>query len=83
MAFLKFPLQDPPQQAASGNTATISIELICCHNRTDLLHVHSTFDRNCPTRSSSSKKGDDSNQRVVDINEPHEEHKDWIGDDLA
>jgi len=40
MVSLKFPLQDPPQQAASSNATTISSELIFC-TKTDLFIQHS------------------------------------------
>jgi len=37
MASLKFPFQDPLQQVASVNTATISSKLICFNKQIDLL----------------------------------------------
>jgi len=55
MESLKFPLQDPLQQVASSNTTTISNKLICNYNRIALLHLHPTFIRNYPTRSTSLK----------------------------
>jgi len=46
MVSLKFPLQDPPQQAASSNTTMISIELNCFTKQTGLFviqHNRETF----------------------------------------
>jgi len=38
MVSLKFPLQDPLQQAASSNTAIISNKLICFNKQIDLFN---------------------------------------------
>jgi len=65
MASLKFPLQDPLQQAASINTATISDELIfCTTNRSLIQHLLEIVPSECTMLGDQEEHQCEIDQRV-------------------